>query len=1163
MSWPLSHDFNEAIQNPRLVFTDPELKAGEAVVGARGLPLPRSGNFADVYQVRGAEGKDWAVKCFTRPVVGLAERYARVSDALEQAKLPFVVGFTFLPEGMLVAGARRPVVKMEWVEGLLLNQVVRENAGRPAVLAALGQMWVRLCRRLREARIAHADLQHGNVLLVPGARPGAYGLKLIDYDGMYVPALANQPSGEVGHPAYQHPTRAATRAYSPDVDRFPHLVVLAALKGLEAAGPGLWERHDTGDNLLFTEDDFKKPAESKVMRELWKTEHPAVQALVGRLALACGKPIPQTPWVDEFAPDGDPSPLDNDARRAAAAVLGVSLPVPVTLPPEPTYGTSPVAVVVALPPEPAPVQEVDVELVEERKPEKKPEKKAERKRPAYRPPTKEKSNSRVLLIVGGILLLVGGVAAAVALSGNNRPPDDTVQNPGDGDNSGVPPKAKEPVEPKDKGPKEKEPKEKQPKDKEPKDKTIDPPPVKPPDLKSVGRVQVTQRWTADIGTDPPLTRLASSLDGSLVVVSGFRTGTVCLDAGMGTPVPGSANKTVSLSHGVIPLENGRFALPRTVGDGSTAIWDPKQKRWDNDLLKPIAGVGKIAGNGFVSRNARYLAFGGVAGADTPAPFKLKDVTADKVILEFDLIRAQAFFTADSTRVLVAERSGTCRWFKLPSGDPDGEWTYPKQGTTGVGPLAVSADGAVVFHEGRLVDHREMYHLLDGRNGQVLRSFPGPYVSHRGNPLSEDGRLVAVMKRESNKNAAIEVIESATGTVLARLTTPDDKEFLSVELLRDGSALVAVVGTVTKTPAETPQTVVRYDLIPDGVQGKDPKEPKDPPPSSGDPLDLKARWTSPLNGGRFIRGVQVAPESGLVFLIAPQGGFPPLDFKTGQPRKEFAGLTKPGITTFFSLDRGRIGTLTTRVDEVHLWDGTTGSDAGKIAVPDIPAGAGNAKSPRAVLSPNGKYLAVGRSGTPVADNPEVPFRVFDTETNKVLVSTTWKGGSAFFTADSARLLVAEWPGRVRWFKLPSGDVDDKFDLGPPHVGQRHMVYGISGDGSVIAYNGPAGLKGTEVGPSTLDGVSGKVLRPFRKHFFATEVAVSADGRRAALMLEVTENACTIEVVDAGTGDPLGRVRMVTGRAVPSFALAPDGRSLVVHDPEADKVHLFEVPDRRSP
>lgn len=74
-------------------------------------------------------------------------------------------------------------------------------------------MWVKLCRRLREARIAHADLQHGNVILVQGSRAGAYGLKLIDYDGMYLPTLLHMPSGEAGHPNFQHPTRVATGAY--------------------------------------------------------------------------------------------------------------------------------------------------------------------------------------------------------------------------------------------------------------------------------------------------------------------------------------------------------------------------------------------------------------------------------------------------------------------------------------------------------------------------------------------------------------------------------------------------------------------------------------------------------------------------------------------------------------------------------------------------------------------------------------------------------------------------------------------------------------------------------------------------------------------------------------------------------------------------------------
>lgn len=329
MRWPLSQDFNEAVQCPGLAFTDPDLKTGQAVVGAQGLPLPRSGNFADVYQVRGAAGRDFAVKCFTRPVVGLDTRYEHVSRALAKANLPFAIGFTFLAEGIRVAGEWRPVVKMDWIDGLQLNQFVRENAGKPAALDGLLRAWVWTCKRLREAGIAHADLQHGNVLLVPGPKPGTVGLTLIDYDGMYVPALANRPSGETGHPSYQHPERAAKRVYSPDLDRFPHLVVAAALKGIVALGPGLWDRYDTGDNLLFSESDFQNPAASPLMRELWQRGDPAARALVGHLALACRKPIPQTPWLDQLAPEGVVAPLSAATAREAADTLGFAAPVAV------------------------------------------------------------------------------------------------------------------------------------------------------------------------------------------------------------------------------------------------------------------------------------------------------------------------------------------------------------------------------------------------------------------------------------------------------------------------------------------------------------------------------------------------------------------------------------------------------------------------------------------------------------------------------------------------------------------------------------------------------------------------------------------------------------------------------------------------------------------
>ena len=60
MPWPLSRDYNEAIQSPQSSFADPDLRAGQPVLNALGLPLPRTGNFADVYEFQGAAGNKWA-----------------------------------------------------------------------------------------------------------------------------------------------------------------------------------------------------------------------------------------------------------------------------------------------------------------------------------------------------------------------------------------------------------------------------------------------------------------------------------------------------------------------------------------------------------------------------------------------------------------------------------------------------------------------------------------------------------------------------------------------------------------------------------------------------------------------------------------------------------------------------------------------------------------------------------------------------------------------------------------------------------------------------------------------------------------------------------------------------------------------------------------------
>jgi formylglycine-generating enzyme required for sulfatase activity len=302
MPWPTSQEYNEAIQCPQTSFADAELRAGQVATNALGLPMPCSGNFADVYQFRcSATDRTWAVKCFTRQIPGLRQRYREISQFLEQARLPFMVDFTFLDQGIRIQGDWFPILKMQWVEGFTLNQFVKEHLDKPQVLESLCQIWLKLSRKLREASLAHCDLQHGNVLLVPGSKATSLGVRLVDYDGMCVPALAMQKSHESGHPAYQHPQRLRDGTYNLAVDRFPHLVIYTALRSLLVGGKPLWDRYDSGDNLLFTQKDFEAPERSALFQELQKLGDPQVRKLSQTLADAARQPLKRVPVLDEMA----------------------------------------------------------------------------------------------------------------------------------------------------------------------------------------------------------------------------------------------------------------------------------------------------------------------------------------------------------------------------------------------------------------------------------------------------------------------------------------------------------------------------------------------------------------------------------------------------------------------------------------------------------------------------------------------------------------------------------------------------------------------------------------------------------------------------------------------------------------------------------------------
>src|SRR5215510_6492864 len=123
MVWPGVSDYQEAVQAPRLCFFDDELKGGSPVLTKLGLPRPISGGNASVYQIRSGR-REFAVRCFLRDVPELRQRYAAIDRHLRDSKLRASVTFEYQQEGLRFRGKPYPVLKMEWVRGVPLNDHV-------------------------------------------------------------------------------------------------------------------------------------------------------------------------------------------------------------------------------------------------------------------------------------------------------------------------------------------------------------------------------------------------------------------------------------------------------------------------------------------------------------------------------------------------------------------------------------------------------------------------------------------------------------------------------------------------------------------------------------------------------------------------------------------------------------------------------------------------------------------------------------------------------------------------------------------------------------------------------------------------------------------------------------------------------------------------------
>ena len=265
MNYPLISEYVEAIKAAEANFD--QLKHLRPVLGEDGEPVMTSGNFAVVFKMKDEQTeKLHAVKCFLKEQEGRAEAYRQIAEELEYVSSTFLTPIKYLDKELFVDSANSkdsefPVLLMDWVEGQTLDKYIREHIDDQYELSLLAYQFSRLAMWLMPQPFAHGDLKPDNILVKSDGT-----LVLVDYDGMYVPAMKGQKARELGSPDFRHPSRTETD-FDEHIDDFSLASILLSLKAI-ALMPRLLEVYGASDRLLFSEKDYRNLSESKLMNAL-------------------------------------------------------------------------------------------------------------------------------------------------------------------------------------------------------------------------------------------------------------------------------------------------------------------------------------------------------------------------------------------------------------------------------------------------------------------------------------------------------------------------------------------------------------------------------------------------------------------------------------------------------------------------------------------------------------------------------------------------------------------------------------------------------------------------------------------------------------------------------------------------------------------------------
>ena len=287
MNYPLISEYVESIKYAEDNLG--ELEGLRPVMDANGNPCMSSGNFAVVFKMREeGSGKLYALKCFLREQEGRAESYAKIASELEYVSSGFLTSVRYLEKELFVDTRQTderefPVLLMDWVEGVPLDRHVRANIGNVYRLQLLAYQFGRLASWLGAQEFAHGDLKPDNILVREDGQ-----LVLVDYDGMFVPAMRGERARELGSVDFRHPSRTVGM-FDGSIDDFSLISILLSLKAI-AIKPELLDRYGATDRLLLSVVDYREPGKSEVLREIQTLSGDVeLSRLLGMFYIACAE----------------------------------------------------------------------------------------------------------------------------------------------------------------------------------------------------------------------------------------------------------------------------------------------------------------------------------------------------------------------------------------------------------------------------------------------------------------------------------------------------------------------------------------------------------------------------------------------------------------------------------------------------------------------------------------------------------------------------------------------------------------------------------------------------------------------------------------------------------------------------------------------------------